>query len=394
MIANQLKNMIIGLFVIIACFLIVGIILFVKPSVGDGKEILHVRFGNINGINIGTRVTYAGKPIGEVDDIRQVVDAREKATGNFGQVYTYLLTLKVDSSYTIYTTDKIMVQTAGLLGEKYVAIVPQAFKPGQVANVVTSKDVLIGDSTDILESAMNQVKTLTDKAEETLDRMIVWIDKYGDSVGSLVHSVDVAMKEVGKTIQTLNELHFADDVHAATKHIGDTFAQIDQVLYQMRQDSFFANLTKISKNFDAITTTIAQGKGTLGRIIEEDGLYLQINSLMTKANSLINDVNQYGLLFQYSKQWQRKHRYLMSETDYIRDPKAFQAYVDQQVSEINATVSQMNELTERFNINDLANNKEFRKNFTELMKQLNGLQERVKLYNQEIAEIQYKDPCS
>lgn len=66
---EQIKNMLIGLFVVIACSLIVGIILFIEPSVGDGKQKLIVRFSNINGISVGTRVVFAGKPVGEVVDI-------------------------------------------------------------------------------------------------------------------------------------------------------------------------------------------------------------------------------------------------------------------------------------------------------------------------------------
>jgi phospholipid/cholesterol/gamma-HCH transport system substrate-binding protein len=159
--ANQLKNMLIGLFVIIASFLIIGIILFIKPSVGDGKQIIKVRFSNINGINIGTPVTYAGKTIGEVGDITQVASAREQAVNEFGQVYPYLLTLKVDSSYTVFTTDEITVQTQGLLGEKYVAIIPKPLKPGQVTRIISSKDLIYADANDLLESAMNEISTLS-----------------------------------------------------------------------------------------------------------------------------------------------------------------------------------------------------------------------------------------
>ena len=72
---DYMKNMLIGLFVVVACGLVVGIILFLEPTVGDGKEKLIVRFSNINGLSVGTRVMFAGKPVGEVVSIEQIPNA-------------------------------------------------------------------------------------------------------------------------------------------------------------------------------------------------------------------------------------------------------------------------------------------------------------------------------
>ena len=47
---EQTKNMLIGGFVIASCITIIWLILFLKPSVGDNKQTLYVRFSNINQI--------------------------------------------------------------------------------------------------------------------------------------------------------------------------------------------------------------------------------------------------------------------------------------------------------------------------------------------------------
>ncbi len=391
--ANQLKNMLIGLFVIIASFLIVGIILFIKPSVGDGKQILKVRFSNINGISVGTPVTYAGKTIGEVEDVTQVVAAREQAINEFGQVYPYLLTLRIDSHYSIFVTDEITVQTQGLLGEKYVAIVPKPLKAGQVTHIISSKDIVYADANDLLESAMNEIANLSQKFDATLDMVMDWMKKYGDTLGSAIHSIDVTVSEIGKTMKNFNDLGIIYDVKDAIHNAANVFGQIDQTIIQMRTDDFFKNLSKIAANVSQITTTIAEGKGTLGKIIEEDGLYLQVNALMSKANTLLNDINQYGLLFQYNHQWQRNRAQMMSESNRIKDAKAFQAYMDKEVDQINTTLERMSMLTDRLTTEQLAENPRFRKKFAELMNQLSAIQDTIKLYNQELSEMKYKDGC-
>ena len=386
--ANQLKNMLIGLFVIIASFLIIGIILFIEPSVGDGKQIIKVRFSNINGINVGTPVTYAGKTIGEVGDIAQVIAAREQAVNEFGQVYPYLLTLTVDSSYTIFSTDEITVQTQGLLGEKYVAVIPKPLKPGQLTHIITSKDLLYADANDLLESAMNEISLLSQKIEGALDVMVNWMKKYGDNLGSAIHSIDVTVSAAGTTLKNFNDLGIIYNIKDAIRNFANTFAQADQTFSELRHDAFFKNLSSISANVKYVTGTLKDGKGTLGKIIEDDGLYLQVNALMMKANQLITDINQYGLLFQYNHQWQRNRTKLMSETARIKDAKAFQAYMDSQVAGINTTLERMSLLTNRLSTEQLADTPKFRKKFSELMQQLESIQDNIKLYNQELFDLQ------
>jgi phospholipid/cholesterol/gamma-HCH transport system substrate-binding protein len=391
--ANQLKNMLIGLFVIIASFLIIGIILFIKPSVGDGKQIIKVRFSNINGINIGTPVTYAGKTIGEVGDIVQVASAREQAVNEFGQVYPYLLTLKVDSSYTVFTTDEITVQTQGLLGEKYVAINPKPIKPGQVTRIISSKDLIYADANDLLESAMNEISTLALKIEDALDVIIKWMSKYGDTLGSAIHSIDVTVQEAGKTLSDVNKLEIVKNVKSAIQNFSSTFASAGSVIENLKKDAFFDNLSKISSNVENITHSVRNGTGTVGRLFTDDGLYLQINALMTKANNLISDINQYGLLFQYNHQWQRSRAKLMQEASQIKDPKAFQAYMDNQVKLITTTLDRMSILTNKLTSEKATENPRFQKEFRELMKQLETVSETIKLYNQELFTMGSKGYC-
>ena len=72
---DKSKNILIGLFVLMSIIIIIATVLFLQPSIGDGKKTLNVRFSNISGIHIGTRVTLAGKPIGEVEKITRQTGA-------------------------------------------------------------------------------------------------------------------------------------------------------------------------------------------------------------------------------------------------------------------------------------------------------------------------------
>jgi ABC-type transporter Mla subunit MlaD len=134
---EQVKNMLIGIFIIAACTLLVGIVMFLKPSVGDGKKTLYVRFSNINKIGIGTRVTYAGRPVGQAVAISEIPDPRKQPIDTLGRYYFYQLVLKVDSSVVVYNTDEIALQTSGLLGEKSIAIIPRCPPKGITPRVIS-----------------------------------------------------------------------------------------------------------------------------------------------------------------------------------------------------------------------------------------------------------------
>ncbi|MFN0065570.1 MAG: MlaD family protein, partial [Chlamydiales bacterium] len=124
MISDRYKAFWLGLFVIFAILVVAWLFLFLRPSVGDGKKTLRIRFTNVGGVTVGTRVTFGGRAVGEVTEINEIYDARSEKSDSLGNVYFFELIAKVDSKIKIYNYDEIEYTTQGLLGEKSVAIIP------------------------------------------------------------------------------------------------------------------------------------------------------------------------------------------------------------------------------------------------------------------------------
>jgi phospholipid/cholesterol/gamma-HCH transport system substrate-binding protein len=111
---DPIKNILIGLFVFAAGILVVFVILFLHPTVGDDAQTLRVRFANIDKVSVGTRVTYGGKPVGEVVEIRDIEDQKDaRKAGKDGFVYIYELVLQLDSKVNTYNTDQVSLRTSG-----------------------------------------------------------------------------------------------------------------------------------------------------------------------------------------------------------------------------------------------------------------------------------------
>jgi phospholipid/cholesterol/gamma-HCH transport system substrate-binding protein len=336
---DQLKNILIGLFVVAAVTIIVSMILFLKPTVGDGKQHINVRFTNIAGINMGTRVTFAGKPIGEVIDIREIANARQRATDETGKVYVYELVLKVDSSVSIYNTDEVAIRTTGLMGEKAIAILPRAPLEGVIAKEITH-EMVYANSIDPLENTFNQMTKVATRIQTAVEHWDSWFEQNQQHATEALTSFTASMQSAHTVLEDLS----------------------------------------------SVTKEITQGKGTMGRLLSTDDLYLRFNSLFGKAETLMNDLNHYGLLFQYDKRWQRSRTKRANILKSLETPKEFHAYFEGEVDTITTSLGRLTELLERAQETTerakVVQSEAFRKDFASLLRQAQSLTDSIKLYNE------------
>lgn len=389
--SDRMKNILIGLFVTGALSVMIVLVLFLKPTVGDGKKILQVRFANITGISIGTRVSFAGKPIGEVTHIQELPNAREEAD-DIGRIYLYQLTLKVDSSASIYSTDEIAIKTTGLMGEKSIAILPKIGTKAKPAELIVDQ-IIYANSTDPLENTFNQIS----KVAARLDR---WVEDNGKKISTAVGSFDGAMGKVDAILSLVDSEKLIPNVRTSVDLLNGNLQLVhaslddDQLLHKI------ANVaTKLDKtaqhlntygaatlsNLNKISHEIASGSGTVGRLIAGDDFYLRVASLMSKGETLMNDINHYGVLFQYNKQWQKSRTKRANQLKALDTPQEFRNYFEGEIDTMTTALGRLSELMDRAGIEErgqILQSDAFRKDFASLLRQVQGLTDSLKLYNE------------
>jgi phospholipid/cholesterol/gamma-HCH transport system substrate-binding protein len=350
---EQTKNMLVGFFILAACALTVSLILFLKPSVGDGEKTYIIRFANINKIGVGTQVMFAGKPVGEVVAVEEISDARKQPTDSIGRVYFYQLTVKVDSSITIYNTDEIALQTSGLLGEKSIAIIPKAPPKGVTPKVITDQPIY-AQSIDPIENAFTQLSFLAEEMKASFKYLNGWLDRNGETIAEAIASFKDTVKSVGVAVDDFNRLGVINDIQRGVKNFGDVMGSASRIIDGMDKDGVFVNAGAMMKNIKAasanievITDDIASGKGTIGRLIKHDDMYLRFNAILSKVDTLMNDVNHYGILFHLNKGWQRQRQQRVSLLNSLDTPDKFQTYFEKEVDDVNMAMSRLSMLIER-----------------------------------------------
>jgi phospholipid/cholesterol/gamma-HCH transport system substrate-binding protein len=400
---DRLKNILIGLFVVAGLTLIVSMVLFLEPTVGDGKKTYQVRFANIAGINIGTRVTYAGKPVGEVESIVEVQGARETPTDDTGRVYLYQLALKVDSGVEIYNTDEVAIRTTGLMGEKSVAILPRTFPRGKVPQLVLSDQILYANSVDPLENTLNSLAKVASRLEATVSDIDHWFVENKEAISSSIFHFDASCQQISGLLKTASDQQILASFKESSTLLNDNLrllrtsldeekllTRVGELVDQLEGAArvFNGDGADLVRNLNAISRDIATGSGTLGRFVTGDDFYLRLTSVMSKAETLMNDINHYGLLFQYDKKWQKSRTKRANLLKSLETPNEFRDYFEGEIDTIHTALGRLTELLGRAQEESertrIVQSDAFKQRFAHLMMQVQSLADAVKLYNQEL----------
>lgn len=385
--ADQAKNILIGIFVIAACAIIVFVLLFLHPSVGDEGQTLRVRFADIDKVTLGTRVTYGGRPVGEVIAIDpiQVAPSEMRKPIN-GVVYIYELLLRVDSHVKVYNTDMISLRTSGLLGERSIEITPEPLKEGETLELVNKK-ILYATETGTVEDTLKEIKKLASKFDVVLDGLKIAVNDFNQKK---------VMDKVNKTMQHLASITRALD---NPKQLTDTFTNFNTLSKKANVtwdnvDVALAKLDTSLTNFKTISEETRGGRGTVGRLFMRDDLYLQLTSLLSKGETLFDDINHYGLLFQNDKRWQRLRARRANLLYRLNSPQEFRNYFNDELDQITSSLSRLSvviEETERCDTcEDFMEDQEFRKVFAELIRRVKEMEESLKNYNQQVVDRDVK----
>jgi phospholipid/cholesterol/gamma-HCH transport system substrate-binding protein len=394
---DKIKNILIGLFVS-AVTLVIAMILFLDPQIGDGKKEIKVRFANIAGIIPGTRVSFAGKPVGEVAAIQEIRDARELAVDDSSRVYFYLLTLKIDSSVNVYSFDEIAMRTTGLMGEKSVAILPKLAPEGKVASLVTDQ-ILTANSVDPLENTFNQVAKMSNKMEKSLAHLDTWFEQNEQGLSQSIQNFQAFLDQGASVLASVQDSQLIPSMRESTALLNENLSLVKSGLDQDQVIHKFANLTDSMqdavnafntdgtmalRNLYEVSSDLAGGVGTLGRLITGEDFYLRLSSLLGKGETLMNDINHYGLLFQYDKQWQRARTRKANQLKSLENPREFKGYFEGEVDSIQTSLGRLTELMEHagHEKQKIVDSEHFKQQFGALMRSVQALSDSLKLYNE------------
>lgn len=457
--SDRKKALAIGGFIIGSFSILATVLLFLKPTFGDSGRTLRVRLVDIEKIGVGTRVTLAGKPIGQVVSIEHIDDAR--LNPETSQVYVYELVLKVDSHIPIYESDHIQPQTSGLLGEKSIAIIPQRAPKGGLVTVGENA-VLFAHLNPSVEDTFQRVGRITAKAEDTLDILYKMLSEGSGQVQSSLSQIQKASGALEKILLQAQEVNLVSTLQETAKETSQAMVSVNKTLEGFISEKNFRNIEgilahlesvlssiddptklkdlinqsqmamsqlhriglkaneawpKVDKaiddlastshyieemaskshhafdNFEKVSAHVYEGKGSIGRLLMKDDLYLDINQTVARVNILLSDINNYGLLFHNNRTWKNQRAYRMDRLEALKDAPAFERYWKEEIQAMQINMGQlqamMTQAKKAGKKTSLEQGGEFKEALTHVIRSLADLQQQLSLltdqWNQPVA---------
>lgn len=251
-ISNETK---VGLLVVVAlgglAFLSLKSGTFLSGTGSSGRELSSV-FHNVDGVNVGSPVKMAGVSVGEVRDIKLQPNG------------TAVVRFSVDKKAPLTSDVAVKIDSSGIIGEKYVALVPgtegsagRATALPETATSLPSLGAGNGDMTGNFGKVSDDLQQITATLrrvlgnEDNAAKIQTIIDGFATLSGGLQNDSGDIIGNLRVASESLKNL-------LAGGNVSETQAMI-------------GNFSRVAANMAAITDRLERGEGALGQMLASDG---------------------------------------------------------------------------------------------------------------------------
>jgi phospholipid/cholesterol/gamma-HCH transport system substrate-binding protein len=265
-------------------------------SIFDKKIRYVAYFDNVNGLVKGAPVWIAGVEVGNVQTITFV------NLDSAGQI-EIKLRVKETVANMITIDARIRLGTIGLLGDKYVEIIPGTLGKPLIAEDSAIRTDATGDLAAIMSEG-EELVTTSRKVMSNLSNITEQIRNGGGTVGQLITdrqlyteltgligSMTVLIDDLQKnqTRITLAIENISSDLEGISAKANNNSGTIGKML---GDPGMYDNLHSSAGRIDSILSKINRGQGTAGAIVNDDELYQEIKNLIVRIENLVADIEK------------------------------------------------------------------------------------------------------
>jgi phospholipid/cholesterol/gamma-HCH transport system substrate-binding protein len=193
----------IGVFVLAGLAVLVLSIFFIgnKKNLFSSTFTVHGLFKNVNGLQVGNNVRFAGINIGVVQDIQIKTDSSVNV----------LLTLNSDVRKFIKKDAKLSIGSDGLMGDKLVVVGPGG---GTSNEQVSNGDELAAVNPLDVDKIISKFTKIADNAGDLVEGLATIVNKVNSGKGSIgrllnndkmARNMENTVKQAQSTMQTVNK---------------------------------------------------------------------------------------------------------------------------------------------------------------------------------------------
>ncbi len=267
--------------------MILGVAWLKDWSIQHDSRVYRVQFSQAGEIAKGAPVDVNGLRKGAVKDVRLVGDHVE-------------VDMQISRDVVVTTDSRVAIRNVGLMGERQISIdllmTGRPYAPGEIVQGVFEPGPgemmgQMGGTVDAVGSVSKQFKRMADSLARD-DRLSNTVRNFSKTSEELREMVSENRKALGSTLQNFSA------ASATTKHLtSDREAQLKESLDHFSHAA--ANLDRMTSRLDSLRIVIQsvaervdKGHGTLGKLVNDEQLYNELNSSVKSLQSLIEDVKR------------------------------------------------------------------------------------------------------
>jgi len=289
----------VGIFMLIILAILGYFVLKIEDIHPNRKGLKSVAavFDSVAGLDNKSKVRVAGVPVGEVKDIELQKNGKAKVT------------MEIDTDVELHDGAYARVVNLGLLGEKYVEIVPgPPTAPRAEGRVLRgTQPASIDDVTNQISAIATDVKAITESLRTVMagpqgeQRLSEIVENVRQITGQVRELVAANRTNVDATLANAREItaQLRDEVPKLTSSIEKVANSLNSTLGENRQDvrQVVENLRKLSgdlktttENLNAITGQVRSGEGTVGKLLYSDEAHQRLTTALTAVEGGVNEL--------------------------------------------------------------------------------------------------------
>ena len=274
-----------------------GIILFIfgfnylkgQNLLGSSRTFYAV-YDNVEGLTASTPVTISGLTVGKVIDI----NFKEDGTGKL------LVKLLVDADFQFSKNSKAELYETGLIGGKAIAIIP-AFDNAENAktdayltgSVKAGLSELVNQKLTPLQGKIENMMVSADSLLNNLNE--VFDDATKNNLKRSISSLSATIYSFKSTSLSLNQVIKSnqgkiDSVLTNANNLTGNLSKITDSLSEADLGKTIKDLQITVTNLNKMLSGIENGEGSLGKLLKDDALYINLEGATKELESLLKDV--------------------------------------------------------------------------------------------------------
>lgn len=232
-----------------------------------------------NGLVQNSAVKAAGIKVGVIEDIKLV--------GNKARIK-----LLIDGDLVMRTSGFVELRSDGILGDRHVELIPGDPKDPELEN---DSQILTTQERGSMQALMKEVGKITESLSqlgETLNRATGPNGDTSTTLGRIVKNIENLTRDLseisGENKKKIGEV--VDRIHSIS-------SQVDQFLADESPDGFRAGWDKATsalhridsalKSVDEIAAKINEGKGTVGRLVNDEETVDKLNEAIGNVSDFV-----------------------------------------------------------------------------------------------------------